>query len=194
MPLVPGLTAPSQPLLHFSEDPSISSFVPHVPQTNPSQAPAVWAIDADHAPIYWFPRDSPRGAVWARNAAERGHLASAFVTSAARVHATEIEWLDRMRSTTLYVYEFDPAPFEPWPEADGQFVARTTVEPLRVGPVGDLLALHAEAGIELRFVPDLTPFWSAVVASGLPFSGIRLRDRVRPPDGVGPPDRRRSGA
>jgi hypothetical protein len=58
------------------------------------------------------------------------------------------------------------------------YVARTTVAPLAVRAVGDLLALHAEAGIELRFVPDLSPFWAAVVTSGLPFSGIRLRDRV----------------
>ncbi len=42
-------------LLHFSEDPSITRFVPHVPRTNPDHAPAVWAIDADHAPVYWFP-------------------------------------------------------------------------------------------------------------------------------------------
>ena len=53
------------PLLHFSEDPSITRFTPHVPATNPGQAPAVWAIDAAHAPVYWFPRDCPRGAVWA---------------------------------------------------------------------------------------------------------------------------------
>lgn len=179
---MPVPISPGQPLLHFSEDPSISAFVPHVPRTNPSQAPAVWAIDSAHAPVYWFPRDCPRGAVWARDAAEREHLATTFKTSAARVHATELAWLDRMRSTTLYVYELDPARFEPWPEADGQCIARTTVEPLGVRPVGDLLALHAEAGIELRFVPDLTPFWSTVIASGLPFSGIRLRDRVRLPD------------
>jgi hypothetical protein len=185
-PLVPDPTSATRALFHFSEDPSISSFVPHVPQTNPSQAPAVWAIDAAHAPLYWFPRDCPRAAVWARDAAERERLATTFMTSAPRVHATKLAWLDRIRSTTLYVYELEPAPFEPWPDADGHYVARTAIEPLSVRAVGDLLALHAQAGIELRFVPDLNPFWSAVVASGLPFSGVRLRDRVRPPDRVRP--------
>jgi len=162
-------------LLHFSEDPAITRFVPHVPATNPDQAPGVWAIDDAHAPVYWFPRNCPRGAVWADSAEQRDVLHRTFHTSANRLHATELHWIDRMRSAELFVYEFDPAPFEPWPDADGQWVAREPVEPLDVRRVGDLLALHAAAAIELRFVPDLLVFWEAVLASGLPFSGIRLR-------------------
>ena len=165
-----------EPLLHFSEDPTITRFEPHVPQTNPGQAPGVWAIDAEHAPVYWFPRDCPRGAVWANNDVEAETLARTFLTSSRRVHATELRWLDRMRNVELYVYELDPTPFERWPDADGQWIARIPVEPSAVRPVGDLLQRHAAAGVELRFVESLEPFWSAVVASGLPFSGIRLRN------------------
>ena len=163
-------------LFHFSEDPAIERFVPHVPATNPSQAPSVWAIDAEHAPVYWFPRDCPRGAVWANDDAQRAVLHRTFSTRASRVQATELAWLDRMRSARLFVYELDPAPFERWPDAEGQWVARVPLEPRDVRMVGDLLALHAEAGIELRFVPDLLAFWDVVVPSGLPFSGVRLRN------------------
>ena len=166
-------------LFHFSEDPNITSFVPHIPRTNPSQEPAVWGIDAGHAPLYWFPRDCPRGAVWADDERGQAHLAATFLTSAVRLHATESSWLERIRATKLFVYQLDPAPFEPWPAADGQFVARVPVEPITVRPVGDLLALHADAGIELRLVPDLTLFWVAVVTSGLPFSGVRLPEHVK---------------
>ena len=42
--------------------------------------------------------------------------------------------------------------------------------------LGDLLAKHALAGIELRIVPALAPLWERVVASTLEFSGIRLRN------------------
>ena len=129
--------AAREPLLHFSEDPSIESFVPHVPRTNPSQRPAVWAIDGAHAPLYWFPRDCPRGAVWANDDAERARLRATFLTSAPRVQATELAWLERVRAARLYVYQLGPEPFEPWAEADGQYVARTTVEPLAVRPLGD---------------------------------------------------------
>ena len=162
-------------LLHFSEDPSIERFVPHVPVTNPTQVPAVWAIDAQHAPVYWFPRDCPRASVWANDDAERAVLRTRFLSDAPRVNATELAWLEPMRTVRLYVYELDRAAFVEWPEAEGQWTAQQPVEPLSVRPVGDLLDLHAEAGVELRFVPRLALFWSEVVASGLPFSGVRLR-------------------
>ena len=166
----------SDRLLHFSEDPSIARFVPHVPPTNPEQAPAVWAIDREHAPVYWFPRDCPRGAVWAKDDTEQERLARLFHTSARRVQATELAWLERMQSARLFAYEFDRDAFEPWPDAEGQWIARQPIVPLAVRPVGSLLELHADAGIELRFVPDLWAFWRAVLDSGLPFSGVRLRN------------------
>jgi hypothetical protein len=168
--------ADAKALLHFSEDPSITRFTPHVPPTNPSQEPAVWAIDAAHAPVYWFPRDCPRGAVWADTEDERATLRRTFQTAAERVQATELAWLDRVRAVRLYVYELDPEPFAPWTDAEGQWIARVPVEPIGVRPLGDVLALHAQAGIELRFVPDMWAFWDAVLESGLRFSGVRLRN------------------
>ncbi len=163
------------PLYHFSEDASITVFEPHVPRTNPTHEPAVWAIDAQRAPVYWFPRDCPRGAVWANDDAQCAVLQDLFHTTASRVHATELAWLDRMRRVELYEYELDGAAFEEWPPAEGQWIARHPVEPLAVRPMGDLLDRHVQAGIELRFVPELTTFWREVVASGLSFSGVRLR-------------------
>ncbi len=111
-----------EPLLHFSEDPSITRFEPHIPVTNPTHEPAVWAIDADHAPVYWFPRDCPRGSVWANDDAQRALLHERFQTTALRVHATELGWLDRIRTVDLYVYELDRAAFEEWPLAEGQWI------------------------------------------------------------------------
>jgi hypothetical protein len=168
-------------LYHFSEDAGIDRFVPHVPATNPDHPPCVWAIDEAHAPLYWFPRECPRGTVWANDREQRLVLAERFLTTAKRLHVTELRWLERMRATKLFVYTFDAAPFSPWPEADGQWTATTPVTPIDVQPAGDLLALHASAEIELRFVTSLRPFWDAVVGSGLPFSGVRLRAAIGGP-------------
>jgi hypothetical protein len=44
---------------------------------------------------------------------------------------------------------------------------------------GDLVGQHADAGIELRIVPELWPLWERVIASTLEFSGIRLRNLKR---------------
>ncbi len=167
--------ADTSPLLHFSEDPSITRFEPHVPKTNPTHEPAVWAIDAEHAPVYWFPRDCPRGSVWANDDAQLELLRTRFQTTASRVQATELAWFDRMRTTELYVYELPRSAFEEWPPAEGHWTSPTAVEPLAVRAVGDLFECHVRSRIELRFVPSLTAFWNEVVSSGLPFSGVRLR-------------------
>ena len=60
-----------------------------------------------------------------------------------------------MHDTELHEYEFAPDPFVPWPDAEGQWVAEDTVRPIAVRPVGDLVAAHAAAGVELRFDADL---------------------------------------
>ncbi|MYS23916.1 hypothetical protein GA0115240_157411 [Streptomyces sp. DvalAA-14] len=58
------------------------------------------------------------------------------------------------------------------------------VEPLGPAePVGDLLRLHREAGIQLRLLDTLPDFWDAVITSTLGFSGIRLRNAIRPGGG-----------
>ena len=100
-------------LFHFSHDPAIARFTPHVPATNPDQQPAVWAIDAEHAPLYWFPRRCPRVTAWPRNARERVRFTEAFRTVASRVHAIELDWLPTLGSAVLYRYRFDASAFSP---------------------------------------------------------------------------------
>jgi hypothetical protein len=163
-------------LFHFSEDPTIERFVPHVPATNPGQAPAVWAIDEEHAPLYWFPRDCPRVTAWPRAAAERPAFEAAFTTTARRVHAMEAGWLARVRSVELFRYTFAGGDFAPWADATGQWVADHAVEPVAVEPVGDLLAAHAAAPIELRVVPSLWPLHDLAVSDRWDFSIVRMRN------------------
>ena len=85
----------------------------------------------------------------------------------------EAAWFERVRACRLYVYELDRAPFEPKMTGAGYWVARTDVVPLAVRPVGDLLARHVEAEIELRVVDSLWPIIDAITVSGLEFSIIR---------------------
>jgi hypothetical protein len=161
---------------HFSEDGSIRRFVPHVPPTNPSHPAAVWAIDAGHAPLYWFPRDCPRISVWARDESQRAVLAERFGTEATRICAFESGWFDRVRATRLFRYTFDAGAFLPWDQADGQYVAAEALHPVRVDGMDDLLALHAAVNVELRMTPLLGALLDQVLEAGLPFSCVRLRN------------------
>jgi hypothetical protein len=158
-------------LLHFSEDPGIERFAPHVPATNPEQPPLVWTVDERHAPLFWFPRDCPRITFWTADGTPADRLGA---TSAWRVHIIEDGWLDRMRTCRLFVYRFAPAAFRPWPDADGYWVADGAQVPLERASVGDLLERHRERDIELRVLPHLLPLRDEVIASGHRFSMARM--------------------
>jgi len=162
------------PLFHFSEDPSIQVFHPHVAPTAQVDGARVWAIDAEHAPSYWFPRQCPRACCWPGSVPAAAAAAALLgLGGAQRMHAIESGWLERVRACRLYVYRFDPGPFVREPQSGGAWCARETVHPLGVEPVGDLLDRHAQAGVELRIVPNLWPLIDAIVGSGLAFSVIR---------------------
>jgi hypothetical protein len=138
-----------------------------------TDAPYVWAIDAEHAPSYWFPRDCPRVTFWGKPSTG---VEAALLAGARRVHAVEWGWLRRIRDAKLYRYAFDADGFAPHDPTAGYHVADHPVRPLRVESVGDLLDAHAAAGIELRLVPSLWPLHDAVPATTLAFSIIRMRN------------------
>ncbi len=163
---------------HFSEDASIEGFEPHIPRSNPTQPPAVWAIDDAHAPLYWFPRECPRVTAWPRVPAEVDGFQAAFCTAALRVHAVELGWIDRIRTTQLFRYSFDAGQFDSWPQASGYWTSTDSVVPVEVEPVGDLLEAHVRAAIELRAVPSLWELHDAVQSVGWDFSIVRMRNAV----------------
>ncbi len=86
-------------LLHFSEDPSIEAFVPHVAATAQQPEAYVWTVDELNSPCYWFPRQCPRVCSWG---------------DGPRVHAVESRWLSTIHATTLWAYRFAADDFEPF--------------------------------------------------------------------------------
>jgi hypothetical protein len=90
-----------------------------------------------------------------------------------RVHVVEPGWLAPMRTTPVFAYRLPEATFEPW---DRFWISSETVEPLELVELGDLVARHEGAGIELGVDDDLPALWQRVVAATLDFSGIRLRN------------------
>jgi hypothetical protein len=174
-------------VLHFSEDPTITRFVPHVAATAQQPEAYVWAVDHHRAPDYWFPRQCPRAMAWVSGTtteADRDRVIGAGCGE--RVHAIEYGWLRAMQDVTLFAYRLPADRFRPFGGAAPHgHVAVEPVEPLGPPePVGDLLRCHAEAGIQLRVLDNLWPFWDAVVASTVGFSGIRLRNAKPRPAGT----------
>jgi hypothetical protein len=162
-------------LWHVSEEPDIAVFRPHRAATAVEDEPLVWAIDTRHLPLYWFPRDCPRGTFWADARTTDADIERFLGDPRARVHAIEPPWDERLPEVRLFAYLLPADDFEPYEQAGGYWVSRETIEPLDVQPLDDLARLHREAGIELRVVPRLLELWDDVIASTLEFSGMRLR-------------------
>lgn len=163
-------------LWHVSEDPSLHRFDPRPSPTGDDDGLMVWALDTRHVPTFWFPRDCPRLCFWPAATTTPEDRERFFGQSALpRVHVMEGSWLDRMRACDLYAYRLPAEPFRPH-SVGGYWIARQTVEAEERVAVGDLLARHAEAGIELRIVPSIWPIRHRVVASTVEFSGSRLRN------------------
>jgi hypothetical protein len=170
-------------VLHFSEDPTIRRFAPHVAVTSNVADPYVWAVGYDRCPDYWFPRQCPRAMAWVTSStSDNDRHRILGPGGGTRVHAVEFGWIEAMRSAKLWAYRLPAAAFRPIGDPPHALVMQQTLEPLAAPePVGDLFALHEQAGIQLRVLENLWPFWDEVIASTLGFSGIRLRNaRPRP--------------
>lgn len=175
-PAPPYVGEGSPALWHVSENPAIERFVPHVSATASSPEPRVWAVDTRHLPLYWFPRECPRGTFWATS--DTTPEDAALLEGATRVHLVEDRWLQTMRETRVLAYRLPEEPFTPDPEVGGYWLSREPVEPVELVELGDLVVRHEASGIELRPVANLWPAWNRVVASTLEFSGIRLHNAV----------------
>ncbi len=173
-------------LWHFSEDASLRRFLPRASPANPGAPPLVWAVDTRHAPMFWFPRDCPRGCVWPVSTTTRDDRERFFgQTSATRIHVIENAWLERVRTCRLFAYRLPRQAFWPHEEVGGYWIADEQVDAIDRVDAGDLLGRHAAAGIELRVTPSIWPFWRRVIASTVEFSGSRLRNAA--PDPAGSP-------
>jgi hypothetical protein len=165
-------------LWHVSEDATIEVFHPHQGELHALDEPLVWAVDTRYWGLYWFPRDCPRACFNAKDDTTEEDVERWLDGDRARrVSVIESGWLERFRSARVYAHRLPPETFEPW---DKFFVSRETVVPLELVQLGDLLTRHAEAGVELRIAPSLYPLWDTVIETSLDFSGIRLRNAVRP--------------
>ena len=161
----------------MSEDPTLEVFVPHHNELHANDEPLVYTVDTRYLWLYWFPRDCPR-VCWTANEHTSDEDVELWLDGdrTRRVAVIETGWLERMRAVKLYGYRMPPESFEPW---DKFFVSRDTVVALELVELGDLLARHADDGVELRIAPTLYPLWDKVIRTTLDFSGIRLRNAVR---------------
>jgi len=127
---------------------------------------------------FLVPRGCPR-ITFGRGPATSEADAARFLGDARRVVAFEADWLERVRTATLHIYEMPPESFEPELAEAGYWISRQAVAPIGVGVETDLLAALDRAGAEVRVLADFWPLRDSVAGSSLDFSIIH-QDRARP--------------
>ncbi len=170
-------------LFHFSEDPTITCFVPRPVRIPADRSPGmewlneplVWAIDEWHQPMYLFPRECPRILVWTIATTTDADRTTTFGDTDARMLAyIEPPWQQALEESHLFRYEMPAGSFTSLHDA-GMYVSRKTVIPIDRTEVSDLPAALRDEGVELHIVPTLTALHQ-VWRTTLHTSGIRLRN------------------
>lgn len=162
-------------LFHVSEESDIPEFVPRVPSRADMDRNTglVWAIDERHLPNFLTPRNCPR-VCFMRNGSTTEEDADRFLRGACHVVTIDEEWLERLRRTTLYLYEFDPKDFTLQDPVAGYYVSAVTVRPLRKITVTDLQEEIRSRGAELRTADGLISLAEEIKRSSFDWSLCRM--------------------
>jgi hypothetical protein len=145
-------------LFHVSEDPAIARFDPREPTNTDAgvTGPCVWAVDETRLRNYLLPRDCPRVTYYAHERSEDSEVRALIgSTTACAVIAIESAWLDRVRATTLYLYELPAEGFELIDTSAGYWINRSGVVPIGVKRIDDCLRAIAEQRAQIRILPSL---------------------------------------
>jgi len=159
-------------LFHVSEEPDIARFVPRIPVRDDldKSKGLVWAIDEGHLPNFFTPRVCPRVTYHVGEKTSEEDVERFFSSSYHHCVAIEHAWVERMRGTSLYIYEFDPANFVLQDACARYYVSEKTETPIGKRRIDDLFGELFELGIEVRLINNLWILRDAVVASSLNYS------------------------
>ena len=162
-------------LFHVSEEGTIERFVPRIPtrQDMDKSKGLVWALTERSLPTWLTPRDCPRVGYYVIEGTTQADIHKFFSSSSRHCVAIEHGWFERMRTTTLFVYEFDPSNFY-FDEAAGFYVSDKTETPIDMVAYDDLFAEQFRRNVEVRLLCNLWQIADAVKSSTLQSSLCRM--------------------
>lgn len=166
-------------LFHVSEEPGINVFEPRPSpqQYEKIKGNVVFAVTDEMLHNYLLPRNCPRVTYYAKPESDINDI-SRFIGNSDKKYILNIEnsWMDILKSTTLYLYEFPPDNFELLDEGAGYYISFNMVTPLNVILVNDPISEINKRNAELRISDDLKVLAEQVKNSSMQFSIIKLRN------------------
>lgn len=172
-------------LFHISEFPDIRIFEPRPVKfdTYDIDGDAVWAIDEEHLPNYFLPRDCPRICIHRGPLTTGDDIRKYFGDSeAGSIIYVERDWMERIDEEVLYMYEFEGKGFRPIDENAGYYISGKPVIPLNMSKIKSLPEQLKKFDVELRPLGSLWDLREEVISSTLCYSMIRMRNASPPRD------------
>lgn len=164
-------------LFHVSEESNIEVFNPIKPYRIDMQEspPLVWAINEKCLSNFMTPRDCPRVTFHTDGDRREDDLMRYFSsTSSQHVVAIESIWYERMKNTTLYIYEFDVSAFYLQDNNAGYYVSEEVQKPIGKRVVSDLFAELFNQNVEVRILDNLMALQSDIKKTSLKWSMCRM--------------------
>lgn len=145
-----------EPLHHFSDCEDISIFIPRAPLRHPHAEPLVYAIDAWHSPLYFFPRDCPRIAIWPVESTSNQdrETYNSWTDKRMRLFVEQSDEND-WRTGELIRYDFNPLDGFIDTGDHGVWISRQNVRPLASTRILNLPQAAIQAGVEVIVTPSL---------------------------------------
>jgi len=144
-------------LCHVSENPDIKEFTPKLPTRNDMNPNVglVWALCERSLPNFLTPRNCPRVTFHIGKATSKIDIEKYMPTNCSHVVIIEDEWLERLRNSVLYLYEFDDADFYLQDECAGYYVSEKPQIPCAVHKITDLEAEMKKYNVKLLIFDNL---------------------------------------
>lgn len=167
-------------LFHISEEDNIQIFYPRIPsRTDMDQTVGlVWAIDEVHLPNFLTPRNCPRVCACANDTSTEEDRTKYF-DKFDHVVYIEKKWLEILKRTTLYIYEFATDHFYLQDSVAGYYVSEKAEKPIHKFVVTDLIKELEKRNTELRIVDRLYPIAEEIKKTSFDWSLCRMRYAVK---------------
>ena len=167
-------------LFHISEENDIEVFEPRKPvRPDMQNSPAfVWAINEACLPNYLMPRDCPRVAFHVNESTTKADKRKHLSSVSDHVIAIESRWFEKMKNTTLYLYEFDSADFYLQDEIAGYYVSEKTQNPISKMILTDLFEELFRRNIELRILPEIITLRDEIINTSFAWSMCRMVNAI----------------
>lgn len=165
-------------IFHVSEDPTIEIFHPRPSPAFPDlRKDVVFAVSETLLHNYLLPRDCPRVTYYAGQTTTEEDKKKFLSNNCEYVIAIEEKWLEKVITTTLFLYEFETCSFELLDEVAGYYISFESQTPIGKTIIRQPInAITDRKNVELRVLGNLQILAKNVADSSLNFSIIRMRN------------------